>query len=278
MTDEPITWHHGLMARWWAEFNLPEDREVDYYADAIGRFGEPALDLGCGTGRLLVPLLDRGLAVDGVDVSADMVAHAREAASAAGHTPALTVQALHELDLPRRYRTIFMCGVLGIGGDRTRDREALRRIHDHLEPDGALVMWHEFPYAGLDEHGWARWLPTGRSGIPTPWPAIGDRRRTTDGDEIELRTRLVEHDPILSRHTYETQARLWRNGTVVSEETRSLHENLYLAPELLLLLDLAGFRDVRMEAAYEGRPATPADDTVIVVARPTMGSADLVAE
>jgi SAM-dependent methyltransferase len=268
MTDERITWHHGLMARWWAEFNLPEDREVEYFADAIGRFGEPALDLGCGTGRLLVPLLDRGLDVDGVDVSADMVAYAHAAAAARGHEPALTVQALHELDLPRRYRTIFVCGVLGIGGDRSRDRQALERIHDHLEPDGALVLWHEFPYAGLDERGWARWLPEGRTGVPKPWPTDGgDRRRTSDGDEIELRTRLAEHDPILSRHTYEMEARLWRDGVVVSEESYTLSENLYFAPELLLLLELAAFHDVRMEAAYEGRPATAADDTVIVVAR-----------
>jgi hypothetical protein len=104
-------------------------------------------------------------------------------------------------------------------------------------------------------------------------PAADHRRRRDRAAHSARRARSV-----LSRHTYETQARLWRNGTVVSEETRSLHENLYFAPELLLLLDLAGFRDVRMEAAYEGRPATPADDTVIVVARPTMGSADLVAE
>ncbi|MEX1173248.1 MAG: class I SAM-dependent methyltransferase [Chloroflexota bacterium] len=268
MTDEQVTWHHGLIARWWAEFNLPEDHEVDYFAEAIGRYGEPALDLGCGTGRLLVPLLTRGLDVDGVDVSADMVAYARAAATAAGHAPALAVQALHELDLPRRYRTVFACGVLGIGGDRARDREALRRIHDHLEIDGALVLWHEFPYAGLDERGWARWLPAQRTGLPRPWPEAGDRRRTRDGDEIELRTRLAEHDPILSRHTYEIQARQWRDGAVVATEAYALRENLYFAPELLLLLQLAGFGDVRMEAAYEGRPATPADDTVIVIARP----------
>lgn len=38
-------------------------------------------------------------------------------------------------------------------------------------------------------------------------------------------------------------------------------------PELLLLLELAGFRNVELEAAYEHRPATPADDTVIAIAR-----------
>lgn len=267
MSDAGVTWHHGLIARWWAEFNLPEDREVDYYAAAIARFGQPALDLGCGTGRLLLPLLGRGLDVDGVDVSADMLAYARAAADAAGREATLVAQALHELALPRRYRTIFACGVLGIGGDRALDREALRRVHDHLEPGGAFVLWHEFPYAGLDETAWARWLPGRRSALPRPWPDAGERRRTAVGDEIELRTRLADHDPLRSRHTYEIEARLRREGSEVAREAYALHENLYFAPELLLLLELAGFHDVELEAAYEHRPATPDDDTVIAIAR-----------
>jgi len=56
--DASGTWHHGLIARWWAEFTAPQPHEVDYYAAAIRRYGEPALDLGCGNGRILMPLLE----------------------------------------------------------------------------------------------------------------------------------------------------------------------------------------------------------------------------
>ena len=82
-TTPRATWHHGLMARWWSEVNLLLE-ELAYYRGAIERFGEPALDLGCGTGRLLVGLLEAGLDVDGVDVSADMLATARAVGDAAG--------------------------------------------------------------------------------------------------------------------------------------------------------------------------------------------------
>ena len=51
------TWHHGLIARWWAEFNVAEPDELAYFRKEISTFGEPALDLGCGTGRILLPLL-----------------------------------------------------------------------------------------------------------------------------------------------------------------------------------------------------------------------------
>jgi len=100
------TWHHGLIAKWWAEFNEggPEVEYLQSYVEA----GQPALDLGCGTGRLLLPWLRAGLDVDGCDASADMIAHCREAVERDGLATNLYVQSMHELDLPRRYRTIVV--------------------------------------------------------------------------------------------------------------------------------------------------------------------------
>src|SRR6267143_1470384 len=132
--EEFGTWHHGLIARHWAEFNVAEPDELAYFQAAIKKFGEPALDLGCGTGRILIPLLAEGFDVDGCDISADMIALAKEQASSRGFKPRLSVQPMHELDLGRRYRTIYMCGVYGIGGRRDYDREALGRAHRHLDP------------------------------------------------------------------------------------------------------------------------------------------------
>jgi SAM-dependent methyltransferase len=266
---ESGTWHHGLMARWWAEFNVAEPEELAYFRAAIRRFGEPALDIGCGTGRILVPLLAEGFDVDGSDISADMIAEAEALVMKAGFTPRLTVQPMHELELPRTYRTIYMCGSFGIGGGRRdRDREALRRAYRHLEPGGALLIAnHEFPYANQDEPRWARWLPGHRGGIPREWPTEGERRQLSDGDDIELLFRLAELDPLGQSQTLEVRGRLWRAGKIVKEEAHSLKENLYFAQEILLLLDEAGFHELAVEGGYTGRPATADDGMVCFVAR-----------
>src|SRR5438067_10933533 len=109
----PQTWHHGLVAEWWAGFNT-EGPEIDYFGQFV-QHGQPALDAGCGTGRLLLPWLRAGYDVDGCDVSADMIALCRTNAQREGIEPNPFVQALHALEPPRRYRTIVACGVLGLG-------------------------------------------------------------------------------------------------------------------------------------------------------------------
>ena len=265
---ETQTWHYGLVARWWAEFNVAQPHEIAYYREAIGRFGEPAVDLGCGTGRYVVPLSAEGLDVDGVDVSADMIALARAQAEKASATPRLYVQPLHQLELERRYRTMYMCGVFGIGGRRDRDLEALRRMHHHLEPGGALLNVHWLPYSGRnDVEGWAEWLPGHRPTYPQPWPSDGNRKRCADGDEIELINRTAAFDPLEQVEMLEMRARLWHDGTVVREETYGLRSCVYFAQEVILMLTDAGFREVAIEGAYTGRPATPEDGTVLFVAR-----------
>jgi len=265
---ESGTWHYGLIARWWAEFNVADPEELTYFRAAIRKFGEPALDLACGTGRILVPLLADGLHVDGCDISADMIAAAEAQAAKHGFAPRLTVQPMHELDLSRTYRTIYMCGAFGIGGRRDHDREALRRAYRRLQPGGALLIAnHHLPYADPDENGWAQWLPGRRIGIPQEWPTKSDRRRTSDGDEIELVSRLAEFDPLAQRRTLEMRARQWRGGQVVKEESYRLQESLYFAQEILLLLDEAGFHDLAVEGGYTGRPATADDGMVTFVAR-----------
>jgi hypothetical protein len=175
---------------------------------------------------------------------------------------------MHELELSRKYRTIYMCGAWGIGGRRDHDREALRRAYRHLEPDGALVIAnHELPYAGGDEKRWARWLPGHRDGIPLEWPAEGERRTTADGDEIESLFRRVEIDPLQQMYESQVRLRLWTDGQIVREEEYSLKENLYFAQEILVVLGDAGFRDVAIEGGFTGRPATPEDGMVAFVAR-----------
>ena len=60
-----------------------------FYRDIILQNGQPALDIGCGTGRLLLDYLAAGIDIDGVDNSPEMLAICEEKAQKSGLHPIL---------------------------------------------------------------------------------------------------------------------------------------------------------------------------------------------
>lgn len=265
MGDDPQTWHRGLVADWWAEFNDDfRAHEIDYYRSWV-EAGGPILDAGCGHGRLLVPFLDAGLDVDGCDVSADMIDRCRSKAAAAGHAPTLRVQPLHELDMPRRYRTIMIVGTFGIGSNRQRDQEALRRLRNHLEPGGTLLIDIGLPYWETD--AWARWSPGGRDDLPQPMPDVSRRRRARDGSEYGMTGRMLALDPLDQTVTTEIRIERWRGDELEAAEQHVMHHTMYLRHEVELMLRLAGFADVEVHGEHQRRAATADDVFVVFVAR-----------
>jgi SAM-dependent methyltransferase len=260
VNEQPQTWHHGLVADWWAEFNL-EGPEIEYF----GRFveqGQPALDAGCGTGRLLLPWLRAGYDVDGTDVSADMIERVGRRARAEGFDPTLLVQPLHALDPPRRYRTVVACGVFGIGSTRVQDEQALRRFHDVLEEGGTLALDKEVPYA--DQRRWPYWADP--AALPEPWPE-SEPRRVSDGSEIRLRTRVTQVDPLDQTIAHDMWAQRLRDGEVVEEERYTLTERMYFRDELVLLLERAGFAEVDVRGGYDDGEPRPDQEFLVYTGR-----------
>lgn len=256
------TWHYGLVSEWWAHFNT-DGPEIEWY----GRFvaaGQPALDAGCGAGRLLVPWLRAGYDVDGADVSPDMLARCRERAQANGLDPLLLAQALHELDPPRRYRTVVACGVFGLGTTRAQDEEGLRRLHAALEAGGTFLLDNEVPYANARR--WEKWTTDGRAELPSALPQAGDRRTSPDGSEYELRARTLALDPLDQSVVMELHARKWVDDALVAEETRPITVRMYFRDELVLMLERAGFQNVEVRGGFNERAPTPEDETLVYVA------------
>ena len=107
----------------------------------VDRCDGPTLDLGCGPGRLVVALAERGVPALGVDVSVQAVQRCLERGAAVLHR-----DAFERLPGEGRWEHVVLAdGNIGIGGDPVG---LLRRCHALLADTGTVVLELE-PGAGL---------------------------------------------------------------------------------------------------------------------------------
>jgi trans-aconitate methyltransferase len=118
--------------------SVPDPRT---YARFISRWGEPALELGCGDGDPLLTLRSEGLDVHGLDSSADMLAKLRRTAAERGIDVTVHHSAIERMDLGTTFRSIFLAGpTFNLIVDDPTAEAALAHIRDHLDPAGAALI------------------------------------------------------------------------------------------------------------------------------------------
>jgi SAM-dependent methyltransferase len=111
--------------------------EVDWYVARLPRGAGLCLDAMCGSGRLLVPLVARGVALQGADASGAALALAEARLAAAGRTTTLYRQSLQALNLPTRYAAAILDGsAFARIADPVAARVALERLRMHLVDPG----------------------------------------------------------------------------------------------------------------------------------------------
>lgn len=114
-----------------------DDDEV--YLRAIRRAEGPSLELGTGNGRFLIPALQEGLQVEGLERSDDMLTRCRAHLAATGLTATLHHGTMAPLALGREYAAIVCpAGSFTLIIDDAID--ALASWRDHLAPGGSLAF------------------------------------------------------------------------------------------------------------------------------------------
>ena len=236
----------GIAAQIWDPSGGDEEQhDYRYIQRVIEQNHGPALDIGCGTGRLILRYLAEGLDVDGIDTSEDMLDFCREKATARGLSPKLYQQSMHELNLPRKYKTIFIpCGTFCLLINREDAMQALRCMYDHLEPGGELVFnlfWE------IGKGGWfwnevdGKWHHMFYDDLP-------------NGDQVfqYMMTDKVDHaeQQFFGRRKY----RLVSNGQVIYEEIFPSHERVYGKYEIQMMLELTGFRGIKIYDGWQDEP------------------------
>jgi len=246
--------YYGLMVKYWdllrGDTSDWEDRF--FFLDVIRKYGQPALDIGCAAGRLLLDYLSQGIDIDGVDISPEMIAICRQNAAQKGLKPSLYNQSMTALNLLRKYKTILVpSSSFQLLLKPEEPLQAMRCIYEHLEPGGVfatpfMALWNE----GDDlENEFTREVTR---------PEDGATVRRISWSRFNPETQMED-----TRDTWE----VIKDGKVIESET---HEQApatrsFTREEAIALLEQTGFKDIQLCSEFTFEPVKPDDNIFSII-------------
>ncbi|HEY33646.1 MAG TPA: class I SAM-dependent methyltransferase [Dehalococcoidia bacterium] len=220
---------------------------LEFYLRHFHDTDGPVLEPMCGTGRFLIPFLEKGIDIDGVDASSYMLQACLAHCEKKGLQPALYQQLLQELSLPRRYAYIFIpAGSFGLITDPKDATESLLRLYRHLSPGGKILIEIETTLAQPEAPGkWHEWRVTRLDGAELVFNAL---------PMYDTKNHLQE-----DIHRYQ----LFANGHLIETEVERLSLRLYEPARFQKLLEDTGFTDIQATRAYEDTEIDGSEKVVI---------------
>ena len=207
--------------------------DVEFYGDRLASCKGKILEPGVGTGRILIPLLEKGLKVDGFDLSDEMLKICRYNCSKRGLYPKLFNKKMELVSLDLKYEAIIVpAGSFLLLHQREDSIKTLKNFYNHLANGGKLILDIFLPTD----------LSIGKVSTRT-W-------ESKNGDIITLECKIVEIDYInqytISHNRYEK----WRNGEIIQTELELFPLRWYGVEEFKMILQQNGYENIIISADY----------------------------
>lgn len=216
------------------------DGDVEYYREKLQPYKGRILEAMVGSGRVIIPLLESGLIVDGVDYSPQMLASCRNRCEERGLHPELFEANLQELSLPYRYEAIIVPGgSFLLIEKREESLNVLTRLYEHLVPGGKLILDLFLPDNNINSSDLRQWGGTATYNLP-------------NGDMITMEEKCIEADLFYNQYQVSyLKYEKWRNGTLIQTELQRFALRWYGVEEFKYILESIGFSEVVVCADFE---------------------------
>ena len=114
---------------------------VDFYRRQAARYGEPILELACGSGRLTVPLANEGVNITGMDISEEILHLAKRKASEAQVNIRFIQGDMRSFELGEKFKLIFIpAQSLSHLHTRLEIEECFSCVRRHLADEGRFLI------------------------------------------------------------------------------------------------------------------------------------------
>ncbi len=255
--DNPFTdeyRYEGLVAQVYDLWFPPgaEYEDEHFYRSAVEMGDGPALEIACGTGRLLLPLLQAGLDVEGTDISADMLAICKSKGEAAGVRPRLHAGAMQTMDLGKKFRTIIIpyCS-FQLLLNRDDAMAALSRFHKHLEPGGKLYVSNYTPWDDL--HSEKTWYVRRVAQRPEDGATVLMHEATSCNRIEQIQTDWIKYE-------------IYLRGRLEDSQMRCMKMRWYFPHEFEMMAKAAGFGSFAAYGDYTFEPLGDDHDSAVYCA------------
>jgi SAM-dependent methyltransferase len=249
-----LSWDYGTLATEVYDLDKPIGSsfgDVEYYrrhlAGITGRILEPA----AGTGRILIPLLESGLDVEGLDSSPEMLALCRQHCRDRDLDPVLREADMTTFVQPGAYDAVIIpAGSITLLDGRPAAHQALTVFRQSLVEGGQLIL--DVPAARL---------------VTGPEPM----RHWRAGPFLwTLQAMHVEYDPSANQSTRFLRYEKWHDGRLVRTELQLFRLQHWSVTEFTQLLTEAGFTGITVTADYQDdrQPGSDSDDYTFHATRP----------
>ena len=211
--------------------------EVDYFDEMIRSCGGRALEVGSGSGRLLVPLRKRGLNVEGLESSGEMIHLCESRLHGAGLEARIHGMGIEEVHFHEEFHLIYVpLGSFQMIRDWEASQKAIDNYYRSLVPGGRLIIPLYLP------------IPR-RFDASDKWVIFKDMVNKT------AKTRLVEreknhHDPLEQLIESNQRFEVWLGMDIVEFKERTLYLRWYSHHEFSQMLERAGFKNIELKASY----------------------------
>jgi SAM-dependent methyltransferase len=227
----------GLMqslVEFWSTLSMGE---VDYFDEQIRSCGGRALEVGCGSGRLLVPLRKRGLSVEGVESSGELIHLCENRLKGAGLETKIHGMEIEEVRFDEEFHLLYVpLGSFQMIKGWDESQKALEHFFQALAPGGKLIIPLYLP------------IPR-RFDASDKWVIFKDMKNKT------AKTRFVEreknhHDPLEQLIESNQRFEVWLGMDIVEFKERTLYLRWYSHHEFTQMLISAGFKNIHVKSSY----------------------------
>ena len=230
--------------------SAPEDA-LSFIKKYLAPIDGPVLEPMSGSGRFLIPLFQRGVKIEGLDPSQDMLKACRELCKRENIKPVLYEGCLESMSLSRSYELIFiLSGSFGLITDQHWVTKSMERLFEHLTPQGTLIIEIE--------------TPNGKESGLQDWSIRSVNR--PDGAQITCRSQ-GNYSPENRVDNVYCEYRLIQNGKIVGVEFEELSIRYFELKEFSDLLNNAGFVRIESFRPYGNINSTEEDERAVFICR-----------